>query len=154
TMSNSMRFSSAAAVPAPPAKNSPASATSPMRLNFVSRCISSIPDPPFSNAQCSNPHPMLGGTVSSRVRRQPGCRRKLRALPARQGGRRRRTKEHREIGGRRRERNRNGVTDSRVGRRIVAGCQGGNDEVASELFGIRNAVDGDQQKADQPGPRG
>jgi hypothetical protein len=41
------------------------------------------------------------------------------------------------------------VIDSRVGRRVGASCQeGADDEGAVELFRIRNAVGGDQQKAD------
>jgi hypothetical protein len=41
------------------------------------------------------------------------------------------------------------VIDSRVGRRVGASCQeGADDESAGELFGIRDAVGGDQQKAD------
>jgi hypothetical protein len=41
------------------------------------------------------------------------------------------------------------VIDSRIGRRVGASCQeGADDEGAGKLFGIRDPVGGDQQKAD------
>jgi hypothetical protein len=78
-----------------------------------------------------------------------------RAKPVESGDRRRRTKKRREIRGRRRERDPHRAAASPFGGRVDAGYQEwGDDENAGELFRVGNVVERDQQKADEPGPRG